>query len=169
MEPKRAGNWELWVSGVTVFLTVFLMIAYYSRWFSFATRVGPFRIIHYVAFAGTLFIAFGVILFAALKRRSPNKYKILLRIHVFGNLLSFLLVSLHFAGQVGRPADSYPDFGTGLAMYLGMVLSVATGFVLRFKVFRSLSPVVNRFVHAGLAFVFYIIIVVHILHGLNII
>ncbi len=169
MEPKRAGNWELWVSAITVFLTVFLMIAYYNRWFSFATRVGPFRIIHYIAFAGTLFIAFGVILFAAFKRRFPNRYKILLKAHVFGNLLSFLLVSLHFAGQVGRPADSYPDFGTGLAMYLGMVLSVATGLVLRFKVSRSFSPLASRFVHAGLAFVFYTIIVVHILHGLGII
>ena len=169
MEPKRAGNWELWVSAVTVFLTVFLMIAYYNRWFSFAARVGPFRIIHYVAFAGTFFAAFGVILFAALKRRFPNRYKILLKAHVFGNLFSFLLVSLHFAGQVGRPADSYPEFGTGLALYTGMVLSVATGLVLRFKVFRSLSPVSSRFVHAGLAFVFYTIIVVHILHGLSII
>ena len=169
MEPKRAGNWELWLSAVTVFLTVLLMIAYFNRWFSFAERVGPFRIIHYVAFAGTFFIAFGVISFAALKRRFPNKYNTLLKVHVFGNLLSFLLVSLHFAGQVGRPADIYPEFGTGLAIYIGMVLSVATGLILRFKVFRSLSPVSSRFVHAGLAFVFYTIIVVHILHGLSII
>jgi hypothetical protein len=169
LEPKRAGNWELWVSAVTVFLTVSLMIAYYSRWFSFATRFGPFRIIHYIAFAGTFFIAFGVVLFVVLKRRFASRYRMLLRVHVFGNLLSFLLVSLHFAGQVGRPADIYPEFGTGLAMYIGMVLSVATGLVLRFKVFRSLSPVSSRFVHAGLAFVFYTIIVVHILHGLSII
>ncbi len=169
MEPKRTRNWELWVATVTVFLTALLMFAYYSRWFSFAGRYGPFRYIHYIAFAGTFFIAFGVILFAAFKRRFPNRYKMLLKVHVFGNLLSFLLVSLHFAGQVGRPADTYPEFGTGLAMYVGMVLSVATGLVLRFKVFRSLSPVSSRFIHAGLAFVFYTIIVVHILHGLNII
>ena len=169
MEPKRAGNWELWVSAVTVFLTILLMIAYFNRWFSFAARVGPFRIIHYIAFAGVFFVAFGVVLFAALKRRFPNRYKILLRVHVFGTLLSFLLVSLHFAGQVGRPADSYPEFGTGLALYIGMALSVATGFVLRFKVFRSFSPASSRFVHAGLAFVFYTIIVIHILHGLDVI
>ena len=88
---------------------------------------------------------------------------------MFGNLLSFLIVSLHFAGQVGRPADSYPTFGTGLALYIGMVLSVTTGFALRFRVFKGFSPATNRFVHAGLAFAFYIIIFVHILHGLNII
>ena len=168
MEPKRR-NWELWVSAITVILTAFLMIAYYNRWFSFAARLGPFRIIHYIAFAGTLYIAFGVILFAILKRRNPNNYKILVRAHTLGNLFSFLLISLHFAGQVGRPANFYPDFGTGLALYIGMIALVGTGLTLRFSNFRRFGPASNRFVHAGLAFAFYIIIVVHILHGLNII
>jgi hypothetical protein len=169
LEHRRSVNWAFWVSIILVALTAFLMFAYYSRWFSFSARVGPFRIIHYVAFAGTLFIAFGVILFASLRRRIPSKYGLLLKIHVFGNLTSFLLVSLHFAGQLGRPADFYPQLGTGLALYVGMVLLVATGLVLRFRVFRSFSPATNRFVHAALALSFYIIIVVHILHGLNII
>jgi len=145
------------------------MIAYYNHWLSFADRIGPFRIIHYIAFAGTLYIAFGVILFALLKHRNPNKYSVLMRVHTLGNLFAFLLVSLHFAGQVGRPADFYPTLGTGLALYIGMVALVVTGLALRFRLFRSLSPTTNRFVHAGLAFAFYLIIVVHILHGLNII
>lgn len=168
METKRTRNWELWASAATIILTALLMIAYYNRWFSLAERIGPFRIIHYVAFAGTLYIAFGVVLFAALKRRMPNRYKMLLRAHVLGNLLSFLLVSLHFAGQIGRPADFYPDLGTGLALYIGMVLLVATGLTLKFRVLRSFSPTTNRFIHAGLAFAFYIVIVIHILHGLGI-
>ncbi len=169
MEPKRTRNWELWVSAITVFLSVFLMIAYYNRWFSFATRVGPFRIIHYIAFAGTLYIAFGVILFAVLKRRKPSKYKILMRAHVLGNLFSFLLISLHFAGQVGRPTDFYPSFGTGLTLYIGIIALVGTGLTLRFGLFRRFTTATKRFIHAGLAFAFYLIIVVHILHGLSII
>jgi hypothetical protein len=169
LEPKQTKNWELWVSAITVLLIVFLMIAYYNRWFSLADRVGPFRLIHYVAFAGTLYIAIGVILFAALKRRNPTKYRVLLRVHALGNLFSFLLISLHFAGQVGRPADFYPIFGTGLALYIGMIALVGTGLTLRFSMFRRFSPASNRFVHAGLAFAFYLIIIFHILHGLNII
>ena len=169
MEPKRRRNWELWLSAIVILLTVFLMIAYYNRWLSFADRIGPFRIIHYVAFVGTLYIAFGVILFSLLKRRNPNKYSVFLRMHALGNLFAFLLVSLHFAGQVGRPADFYPVFGTGLALYIGMVALVVSGLALKFRLIRSLSPATNRFVHAGLAFAFYLIIVVHILHGLNII
>ncbi len=169
MEPKRNRHWELWLSAIIIILAVFLMFAYYNRWFSFADRIGPFRIIHYIAFAGTLYIAFMVILFAVLKRRYPNKYKVLLRTHTLGNLLAFLLISLHFAGQVGRPANFYPTLGTGLALYMAMVSLVSTGLAFRFRLFRRFSPGTNRFVHTGLAFSFYIIIFVHILHGLNII
>jgi hypothetical protein len=169
LEPKRARNWELWFSLIAIALTIFLMIAYYNRWFSLSERVGPFRVIHYVAFAGTLYIAFGVILFAILTRRTPNKYKILLRAHSLGNLFAFTLISLHFAGQVGRPANFYPNFGTGLALYIGMVSLVITGLALKFSLFGSINYSTNRFVHSGLALAFYIIISVHILHGLNII
>jgi hypothetical protein len=169
LEPKRNRLWERWVAATIIILTALLMIAYYNRWFSFATRVGPFRIIHYIAFAGTLYIAFGVILFAVFRRRNPQKYNMLLRLHWLGNLVAFLLISIHFAGQVGRPANFYPTFGTGLALYIAMVSLVGSGMFLRFRLFHALSPATNRFVHAGLAFAFYIIILVHILHGLNII
>ena len=169
MVTNRTRKFELWLAIIIVILTAVLMFAYYNRWFSFSATVGPFRIIHYIAFAGTFYIAFGVVLFSVFKRRNPQKYKTLLKLHVFGNLVAFLLVSLHFAGQLGRPADFYPQLGTGVALYIGMLLLVVTGLVLRFHAFRSVSPQTNRFVHAGLAFAFYIIIFVHILHGLNII
>ena len=166
---KGIKNWELWLSVIIISLTIILMIAYYNRWFSFSARIGPFRLIHYIAFAGTLYIAFGVILFAVLKRRNPSKYNMLVRVHALGNLLAFLLISLHFSGQVGRPANLYPDFGTGLALYVGMIAMVVTGLALRFRLYRNLNPATNRFVHAGLAIAFYLIIVIHILHGINII
>ena len=141
------------------------MFAYYSRWFSFAATVGPFRIIHYLAFIGTFYIAFGVILFSVLKRRNPQKYTTLLRFHAIGNLFAFLLVSLHFAGQLGRSV--FPELGTGLALYIGMMLLVGSGVALRFRLLGS-NPNATRFVHTGVAVTFYIIIVVHILHGLNV-
>ena len=166
MAAKRSINLELGISILLVFLTAVLMFAYYSRWFSFAATVGPFRIIHYLAFIGTFYIAFGVILFSVLKRRSPQKYATLLRVHVFGNLVAFLLVSLHFAGQLGRPV--FPELGTGLALYMGMMLLVGSGVVLRFRFIRSSNPQTTRFVHTGVAVAFYIVIVVHILHGLNV-
>ena len=165
MTSKRTKNLELLISIMVVLLTAVLMFAYYSRWFSFAATVGPFRIIHYLAFIGTFYIAFGVILFSVLKRRNPQKYTTLLRFHAIGNLVAFLLVSLHFAGQLGRPV--FPELGTGLALYIGMMLLVGSGIALRFRLL-STNPNTTRFVHTGVAVAFYIVIVVHILHGLNV-
>ena len=169
METKLSQKLEITIVIILLVLTGILMFAYYNRWFSFAATIGPFRIIHYIAFTGTLYIAFAVILFSVLKRRNPKKYKTFLRFHIFGNLIAFLLVSLHFAGQLGRPADFYPQLGTGLALYFGMLLLVGTGLALRYRLIRIFSPPTNRLVHLGLALTFYIVIIVHILHGLHII
>jgi hypothetical protein len=145
------------------------MFAYYNRWFSLAYTVGPFRAIHYLAFAGTLYIAISVPVIAYFKRRYPQKWGVLTKTHMFMNLIAFLLISLHFAGQIGRPANFYPQLGTGIALYITMVLQVATGLAFRFNEKHLLKPMTNRFLHMGLALVFYIVIIIHILHGLNII
>ena len=162
-------SWQLWLSLIILIATVTLMVAYYNRLFSFAYFVGPFRAIHYIAFAGTLYIAISVPLIAFFKRRKPQKTSALIKIHVFMNLSAFLLISMHFAGQIGRPADFYPTLGTGLTLYIAMALQVFFGLTLRFSQLRFFSLAANRFLHIGLALVFYIVILVHILHGLNII
>ena len=168
MDPKQR-RYELLLSAAIILITVILMVAYYNRWFSLAYPVGPFRAIHYLAFAGTLYIAISVPLIAYFKRRYPQKWGALTKTHMFMNLFAFLLISLHFAGQVGRPANFYPEFGTGLALYIAMVLQVATGLAFRFNEKRFLKPMTNRFLHVGLALLFYIVIIIHTLHGLNII
>ena len=165
----RRRKFALGLSIIIVFLTAFLMYAYYNRWFSFAARVGPFRIIHYVAWAGTIYIAISVILFGVSNHHFHAISATRLAIHVFGNLVAIMLVSMHFAGQLGRPADFYPQLGTGLALYSIIVLLLSTGFILRFSFNPKLRPVTMRFVHVSMALAFYVIIVIHILHGLSII
>lgn len=145
------------------------MYAYFNRWFSFSYFIGPLRAIHYIAIAGTLYVAVSVPLIALLKRRYPQKYVALTKAHVFMNLFCFLLISLHFAGQLGRPAEFYPELGTGLALYIAMVLQVLSGLIIRFSSRQSLKPLTSRSLHIGLALVFYIVIVIHFLHGFNII
>lgn len=166
MNQKRN---ELLVSVLIIIITIVLLFAYYNRWFSLAYTVGPFRAIHYLAFAGTLYVAISVPIIAYFKRRYPQKYETLTKTHMFMNLIAFLLISLHFAGQIGRPASSYPELGTGLALYIAMILQVLTGLFYRFNGKRFLKPMTNRFLHIGLALVFYIVIIIHILHGLSVI
>jgi hypothetical protein len=117
-------------------------------------------------FIGTLYIAFSVPLIARLKRRA-NNFLAFFRAHVFGNLLAFLLISLHFVEQISRPAEFYPDLGTGLALYIIIILLVATGFTHRFQLIPQIKSQTRKFVHIGLSFSFYVVIGIHILHGLG--
>ena len=129
--------------------------------------MGLFRVNHWFVLVGTLYIAFVVPAIAVAKSRYPGRFLSLFRLHVFGNLLAFLLISIHFAGQINRPAEFYPDLGTGLALYIIIVLLVATVFTHRFHLLPQIKSQNRRFVHVGLSFSFYIIIGIHILHGLG--
>jgi hypothetical protein len=159
---------EFWAALSIIIATVCLMVADNLRWIHFGFFVGPFRANHWFAWIGTLYIAVIVPIMAAAKKRHPSKYMIFFRVHVFGNLLAFLLVSLHFAGQIDRPATAYPQLGTGLALYIIMVLLVVTGFSHRFQLIPQIKSQTRRFIHVGLTFAFYIVIGIHILHGLNV-
>ena len=160
---------EFWAALSTIVVTIVLMIVDNLQWIHFGFFVGPFRANHWFVWIGTLYIAFTVPIIAISKRRYPSKFLGLFRLHVFGNLVAFLLISLHFAAQISRPAAFYPDLGTGTAMYLSMLLLVATGFSHRFGIVKSVKTQSQRFLHVSLALSFFLIIGIHILHGLNII
>ena len=145
------------------------MVADNLRWIHFGFLVGPFRDNHWLVWIGTLYIAIIVPIIAILKKRKPNRYLTLFRVHVFGNLLAFTLISIHFAGQINRPTTAYPELGTGLALYIIMILLVATGFTHRFQLIPQIKSATRKFVHVALTFSFYIIIIIHILHGIGVI
>ena len=159
---------DFWASTVILVLTIFLMITIIIHWLNIGFFVGSFRLNHWFVWIGTLYIAFAVPIIALLKRRYPNRTRTLFRLHLFGNLFAFLLISLHFASQISRPAERYPDLGTGLVLYITMILLVSTGFCQRFRLIPKIKPQTYRFVHTGSALAFYLIIVVHILRGLGI-
>jgi hypothetical protein len=164
---KILKNLEFWAALSIIIATVCLMAADNLGWINFGFFVGPFRANHWFVWIGTLYIAFTVPIISMLKKRYLSKFLALFRVHVFGNLLAFLLISLHFAGQINRPAEFYPDLGTGLALYIIMLLLVATGFTHRFQLIPRIKSQTRKFVHVGLSFSFYIIISIHILHGLG--
>ena len=55
-----------------------------------------------------------------------------------------------------------------MTLYAALILLVSTGFFQRFRLGRRLSRY-WRFVHVSVTMSFYIIILVHVLHGLGII
>jgi len=166
---KILRNAEFWAALSIIIVAVCLMVADNLDWIHFGFLVGPFRANHWFVWIGTLYVAFAVPIIAVSKKRYVSRYATLFRVHVYGNLLAFFLISLHFAGQIGRPLTAYPQLGTGLALYIIMILLVATGFTHRFELIPQVKSQTRKFVHVGLTFSFYIIIGIHILHGLNMI
>jgi hypothetical protein len=160
---------DFWAATAILIATIALMLVVILKMERFSQVIGPFRLTHWFVWTGTLYVAVAVPVIAVLKKRNPQQYQALTRTHLFGNLLAFMLISLHFASQISRPATSYPELGTGIALYTAMVLLVGTGFLQRFQLIPKIKPQSYRFIHLGSAVAFYLIIVVHILHGLAII
>lgn len=128
-------------------------------------RLGPYFLYHWLAWAGTAYIAIFIPVSRYLRSRNPRRYVTLLRLHVLGNLVSILFITLHLSQQLSRA--QLPDLGTGVSLYVIVVLSLATGILLRFG-FLSSRRSWWRYVHTGLATGFYIIILIHILHGVGV-
>ena len=165
---KLLKDLDFWSAVVIILLTIYLMIATYLRWFQLHFSVGPFFFDHWLSWIGTLYITFFTPAYYILKRRYRKRLVALVKIHVFGNLFAFMLVSIHFAQQIGRPPQFFPDLGTGLALYIVMFILVATGFLHRFHILRRIRPHLNRFMHVSITMSFYIIVAIHILQGLKI-
>ena len=165
---KLNKNPAFWAALCIIIATIVLAAANYSGLFELHVRVGPFFIHHWMSWVGSLFIAIATPLYSYLKRRSPEKLKLLSNVHVFGNLSAFLLISIHFSQQMSRPADFFPDLGTGLALFIAVSILVTSGILQRFQIVNKLARY-YRMIHIGATMTFYIIIVIHILHGLGII
>jgi hypothetical protein len=141
---------------------------FYLQWFSLTIFVGPYLIPHWLSLAGIIIIAVVVPVYYVLKRTRPQYCKTMLRIHVFANLFAFLLISLHFAQNVGRLAGIFPYLDTGILSFPVLSAIVAAGFFERFHTSRKVAGYA-KIVHRYLTVVFLLIILFHVLHGFNII
>jgi hypothetical protein len=157
---------ELWASLLLLLVTIIFSALAYVRWYSLGFFVGSLFFVHWLGLMATVFIAALVPIYYVLKRRRPQNIKTLLRLHVFGNLFSFLLVSVHFAQNTGRLSGFYPRLEEGFILFLVLSIIVATGMLERFgarhKLVRYTKPV-----HRYTVAVFYLVMAVHVLQALN--
>lgn len=159
---------SFWIALLLIIATPFLMFAVYNDILQLHVLIGPYFIHHWLSWTGSIFIAVFTPIYYSLKRRNPQSIKTLLNVHVFGNLLAFMFISIHFTQQISRPAQFYPDLGTGIVLYATTLLMVATGFSMRFQI-GNIARKTLRFIHTSSTVTFYLIILVHILHGLEVI
>lgn len=158
---------SFWISIAILIAATLLSFGTAFRWIDIRFRVGPYFITHWLSWLGTVFIATFTPLYYVVKRRRVRSIKTLIAVHMFGNLVSFAFISMHFAQQLTRPAQFPPDLGTGVALYVVMLVLVASGVLHRFKIIPSLVPHQNRYLHISVTSAFYIVIVTHILQGIG--
>ena len=148
-------------------VTVSCSVVAYIQWYSLTFFVGSFLFIHWLGLIATFFVAAFIPIYYVLKRKRPKKRKILLKIHIFGNLFAFLLIAVHFAQNVGRLAAS-TKLGDGVALFLVLTITIATGFPERIRP-REKWVRYTKFVHRYINAIFYVITLIHVLQGFNII
>jgi len=114
---KNRRNSAFWLALVILLVTVFVSVVAYVRWYSLGFFVGSLFFVHWLGLAATAFIAALVPIYYVLKRRSPQKIKTLLKIHVFGNLFSFLFFGAplkvyhsSYRSLLGDYPDPVPEF-----------------------------------------------------------
>jgi hypothetical protein len=143
--------------------TIFSVVAFVD-WYSFSFFVGSLFFVHWLGISATLFVAIMIPVYSILKRKRPKTIKTMLKVHVFGNLLSFMLVAAHFAQNMGRLSGAYTRLNFGFVLFLVLAVIVSTGMLERFghKLARHTRPI-----HRYAVALFYIVAVIHALQGFN--
>jgi hypothetical protein len=155
-----------WVAILLFAITDIVFIGILLDWFDFGFIIGQYRFNHWLGWIGFLFILIHVPLFVTMKRRYVDRIRLFLGIHVLGNLTAYLLISIHFASQISRSPQFYPDLGTGISLYIFMITLVTTGFLQRFGLLIRMRKI-WRFLHTSSVFGLFVIIGFHILHGIG--
>ena len=145
-----------------LFTIVLLFIGTYLRLWSLRVELGPFFLDHWFSITGASYILLMTLFFSYAKRRSALHRARLLTLHIFGNLTAATLIVMHFAQQISRPAQFYPDLGTGLVSLLYILLIVPAGYFLRFGVMAKHAGS-WRIVHVGVSIALLILVTIHAL------
>jgi hypothetical protein len=164
---KYTKNLEFGLTLILLLATAILSSVAYITWQRLTFFVGSYLFIHWLGLIATMFIAITIPIHYILKRKRPQNSKIILKIHVIGNLFAYLLISLHFAQNFGRLAGALQRLGTGFALYLLLSLIVATGILERYRINGKLARYF-KVLHKYTVIVLYLLILIHLLEGFNI-
>ena len=159
---------EFWLTLILLLAVIISSIAAYVFWYKLTFFVGSYLFIHWLSIVATAFIAVSAPIHYILKRKRPQNFKVLLKIHTFGNLLAFWLISIHFAQNVGRLSGALQRLGIGFALYPVLVVTVATGIVDRYQAHAKFSKYI-KLIHKYVVILVYLLIVLHVLEGFNVI
>ena len=151
------------IAAALVAAIVILTAGTYSGWWDFTAVVGRYTFTHWLVWIGAGYLAVTVPLYSVLKRVFKIQSPRLVAAHVFGNLVAFGMISVHFADRLG-PLEVTARFGTGLVMYLVLTGIVTAGLIKHFSTSPKLQKYMT-FIHRGLSLSLIIELPIHILRN----
>lgn len=158
---ERLRDLDLWGAlGIILFTIVLSTFVIVNR-SSFSFSVGSDLFTHWAAWMGGFWIAVVTPMYVVLKHYRPMRIKAWVRIHMFGNLFAFMLISVHFWYWV-----TFVSFlGTGFAIFVATFMLIVTGLLQRFNMLQSSIRYI-RFIHISMTTAFYLILIIHTLSHL---
>ena len=160
-------NPEFWLTLILLLATVISSIAAYVFWYSLTFFVGSYLFIHWLGLIATAFVAVSIPTYYVVKRKRPQIFKTLFKVHTIGNLVAFSLISIHFAQNVARLSGALQRLGAGFLLYLVLAVIVATGIMERYQTKGKLSRYIKG-THKYTVIILYLIILIHVLEAFNI-
>lgn len=155
---ERLRDPDRWGTLVIILLTISLSALIIVERSSFGFFVGPLLFTHWMSLTGAFWIAVVTPVYYVFKHRHPERIKAWLRIHTFGNLLSLMLISVHFTYWI----TIVSFIGTGTALFVAVLTLVFTGLLQRFNMLQSSRRQI-KFLHVSMTTAFYLILTIHIL------
>ena len=131
---ERLRDSDLWGALVIILFTICLSGLIIVDRSSFSFFAGPLLFTHWLSLIGGFWTAVVTPAYYILKHRRLERVKAWVRIHMFGNLVAFMLISVHFTYWIIKVSF----IGTGLALFVAVLTLVVTGLLQRFNMLQSL-------------------------------
>ena len=155
---KRLRDPDLWGALVIILFTILLSSLVIIDRSSFSFSVGSDLFTHWAAWIGGLWIAFFTPIYYFLKHRRSLRIKAWVKMHMFGNLFAFMLISVHFWYELA----TVTRIGIGMALFIALLVLVVTGVLYRFNIWQS-SKKYLKYLHITMTTAFILILIIHIL------
>ena len=149
---------DLWGAFVIILFTICFSALIIVDRSSFSFFAGSLLFTHWMGLIGGFWIAVVTPVYVVLKHRRPMRIKAWVRMHMFGNLVALMLISVHFTYWI----VSVSFIGTGFALFVAVLTLVVTGLFYRFNIMQSSKRHI-RSIHISMTTAFYLILTIHIL------
>jgi hypothetical protein len=153
---------SIYLSFTAVAVGVVLAALSYLDVIPLGYKLGPYWLNHWLGWSSFGLIIIYVPIFVILRRRSPNIYHKLMKVHEVGFIIAFILVSLHIGSQLRRVFP--PEIGTGIAAYVSLLVLVVTGIIRKNQLLATRTATL-RIIHLSMAVSFFLVIVLHIIRA----